>query len=363
MNASQESPNLDFLRSAAVLFVVGVHVLFVHEQRHSQYVNGLGIFHSIGQWGVLIFFVHTSLVLMLSLERQRLRWPGKPSYIPFLTRRLFRIFPLSIVVVLFVTILKLPVAYLTGGRFMAAHLRWEGIAFNLLLLQNLTHTDSVIVPLWSLPYEMQMYLFLPLLFVLICSPRYAWSIPCLWCAAVFFGSHGGWVERNGIPDLIIYVPCFIAGVIAYKLTKTWNLHLPAALWPLVLGILTLWYLMNPTPQRAWYSCAILAIAIPQFKEMTNRTICKIAQTIARYSYGIYLVHFICIWLAFQAFDSVSAWQRWAILPTTLSILSYLIYHLVEKPMIRRGERVSSVLRDWLGSASTFDYTVEGAVER
>jgi peptidoglycan/LPS O-acetylase OafA/YrhL len=308
----------------------------------------LHILHSIGQWGVLIFFVHTSLVLMLSLERQWLRWPGKPTYIPLLIRRLFRIFPLSIVIVLFVIILKLPVAYLTSGRFMAAHLGWEGDACNLLLLQNLTHTDSVIAPLWTLPYEMQTYLFLPLLFFLVRSARYAWSIPCLWGATVFLDTHGGWLQRHDIPDLIIYVPCFIAGVIAYKLTKTRTLRLPAVLGPLVLGALTYWYLVQPTPQRAWYSCVMLAIAIPQFKEIENRTVCKIVQTIARYSYGIYLVHFICVWLAFQAIHGLSGWDRSAILLATVSIFTYLLYHLVEKPMIRQGERVASAFRGWLG---------------
>jgi peptidoglycan/LPS O-acetylase OafA/YrhL len=231
MDAFQESPNLDLLRSFAVLFVVGFHVLYLFEHRHSRYAIRLRLFHSIGHWGVLIFFVHTSLVLMFSLERQELRFPGKPTYIPFLTRRVFRIYPLSIAIVLLVTLSKLPVAYLTDGKLMAAYLQVGGVLSNLLLLQNLTHADSVIIPLWSLPYEMQMYLLLPPLFFLVRSTRHFWSIPLLWAAAAFFGSHGGWLERNGIPDFIIYVPCFLSGIVAYKLTKTWSLRLPAFLWP------------------------------------------------------------------------------------------------------------------------------------
>src|SRR5579863_866318 len=149
MDFRQESPNLDFLRSVAVLFVLCFHVLFLFEHRHSPYVARLGFFHSIGHWGVLIFFVHTSLVLMLSLERQQTRFPGKPSYLPFLVRRVFRIFPLSIFIVVIVTALALPVGQIAGGRFEAVHLRWTGIVSNLLLTQNLSHTDSVLVPLWS----------------------------------------------------------------------------------------------------------------------------------------------------------------------------------------------------------------------
>jgi peptidoglycan/LPS O-acetylase OafA/YrhL len=349
MNASQESPNLDFLRSAAVLFVLGFHVLYLFEQRHSPYTARLGRLHSIGNWGVLIFFVHTSLVLMFSLERQRLRFPGKPSYVPFVAKRIFRIFPLSIAIVLLVTIFNLPVAYVVGGQFMAAHLHWEGIASNLLLLQDLSHTDSVIVPLWSLPYEMQMYLILPLLFFLAYSKRYTWTIPLLWGVAVFLGRHSGGLERHGVPDLIVYIPCFLAGIVAYELTKTRSLNLPAFLWPGALGLITWFYLENSTPQRGWFSCLMLGIAIPQFQEMTNHASGTIFHVIARYSYGIYLVHFICIWLAFQEITGIPPWLRWMILLATVSGLPYLFYRFLEKPMIHHGEKVADVLRGWLPS--------------
>jgi peptidoglycan/LPS O-acetylase OafA/YrhL len=192
MNTSTDSPNLDFLRSAAVLFVLGFHVLLLFEQRHSPYVKRLGIFHSLGHWGVLIFFVHTSLVLMFSLERQHLHFPGEPSYLPFLTRRVFRVFPLSVFIVLLVTVFRLPVGSLTKGIFEPAHLGWGGIVSNLLLLQNLSHTDSVIVPLWSLPHEMQMYLFLPFLFLLVWRTGRAW--PILLCGQSLFS----WADTTSV---------------------------------------------------------------------------------------------------------------------------------------------------------------------
>ena len=59
-----DSANLDFLRAAAVTFVLVFHLaLFFQKKRF-----GLD---EIGHWGVLIFFVHTSLVLMFSLRRQK----------------------------------------------------------------------------------------------------------------------------------------------------------------------------------------------------------------------------------------------------------------------------------------------------
>ncbi len=347
VDASRESPNLDFLRSAAVLFVVGFHVLLLFEHRHSPYVKQLGIFHSIGHWGVLIFFVHTSLVLMFSLERQQLRFPGKPAYVFFLIKRVFRIYPLSMFVVLLVVILKLPVGDLTSGRFESANLHWTGIVSNLFLIQNLSHTDSVIVPLWSLPYEMQMYLFLPTLFLLVYFTRRAWPVLLLWAIAVFVGRYAGALEKRGIPDFIIYVPCFLSGIVAYRLTKTWRMKLPSLLWPLALSLLAFLYLRNPYYQNAWYCCLLLGIAIPQFKEMTNPFARRIFQVIARYSYGIYLMHFICIWLAFQAVGGIPEWSRWVILLVTVSVCPYLLYHLLEEPMIRTGEKVAAKFRTCL----------------
>src|SRR5579864_4746600 len=60
-----DSPNLDLLRATAVFCVVLSHVAVFEGRAYLGPLNlqGLGIF------GVLIFFVHTCLVLMLSLER------------------------------------------------------------------------------------------------------------------------------------------------------------------------------------------------------------------------------------------------------------------------------------------------------
>ena len=63
---SADDSNLDFLRAVAVLIVVVAHVTYFFGILRLGSLDLL----PIGFWGVLIFFVHTSLVLMLSLERQ-----------------------------------------------------------------------------------------------------------------------------------------------------------------------------------------------------------------------------------------------------------------------------------------------------
>ncbi len=61
-----DSPNLDFLRANAVLMVLVFHVLGFFGIRRA----GPFDLEAMGLLGVLLFFVHTGFVLMLSLERQ-----------------------------------------------------------------------------------------------------------------------------------------------------------------------------------------------------------------------------------------------------------------------------------------------------
>src|SRR5918996_4625319 len=95
---SQESANLDMLRSVAVLLVFGSHLLVAFGLPWQGTVIG-----DLGHLGVMAFFVHTSLVLMMSLARLQ---EGPGSIVGrFYIRRAFRIYPLAIVTVLTVVTL------------------------------------------------------------------------------------------------------------------------------------------------------------------------------------------------------------------------------------------------------------------
>ncbi|HEY4054343.1 MAG TPA: acyltransferase family protein, partial [Terriglobales bacterium] len=132
-------PNLDLLRALAVLFVLFDHSATALGFRGAGFVR----FEWLGRAGVLFFFVHTCCVLMMSLERDS-------NLIRFYVRRAFRIYPLSIAAVL----CAIPVVSLHP---------WEWIS-NLGLIQNLTFARDSFGSIWSLPLEVQMYLFLPFIF-------------------------------------------------------------------------------------------------------------------------------------------------------------------------------------------------------
>jgi len=334
----QQDRNLDLLRATAVLMVVVFHVLL-----SLGLVGGrLGWLMGLGRWAVLIFFVHTSLVLMFSLERQAATAaPGWRHYLAFLLRRCFRLLPLSTVVIAAVVALDLPVASVHHGHFAAVHPGIGGILANVFLVQNLTGTDSVMGTLWSLPFEMQMYLALPFAYV-IAVQRAGWrSMLAIWAAAAITSAvTTRWLHHL---DFLSYVPCFLPGVMAFALHRRPHARRPATQFPIMLAALTAIYVMTRVEPVAWLACLALGCAIPLFEDMPAGRLWRACHLVARYSYGIYLTHFILIWVFFVRLAALPATLRWIGFVAAAAIVPVVLYHLVEEPFIRRGNRLASAV--------------------
>src|ERR1700757_2677137 len=121
---------------------------------------------TLGGLGVLLFFVHTSLVLMQSLERE----PGAAG---FYVRRIFRIYPLAIAAIFLVIVFRIPQASISVGHFAGFHPDFGDMVSNLALMQSFSMRAPVLGPTWRLSYELQMYVLLPVLFALVTSLRRA----------------------------------------------------------------------------------------------------------------------------------------------------------------------------------------------
>lgn len=209
---------------------------------------------------------------------------------------------------------------------------------NVFLIQNLTGSPSVTPVLWSLPYELQMYLFLPTLFTVASAEQSWFRIVVLWCAFVAL-TLLLWRFRMGF-HLIKFVPCFLSGVLAYCLRntlRTWPafplflcVGAAAAVFPLLVG------LGLSATVLSWVMCPILGMIIPKCRELETRWLQRCGETIARYSYSIYLVHVPILYLSFSYLDALPWFASWALFIGGVALASYLGYHVVEKPGIAYG---------------------------
>ena len=342
-----ESVNLDLLRSVAVLLVLIDH--FAISAGISKTSNAFGAF---GRLGVLLFFVHTSLVLMMSLERSRLE--GRPREVfAFYVRRALRIYPLSLVCVCAVIVARVPFMPLSNPVPLTPGV----VVSNLLLIQNLTRQHDVIGPLWSLPLEIQMYLCLPFLYLL--AVKYGVrGVLCFEAAAVVLFRARYWAIAHAIPgaaalDILEFVPCFGAGILAYAVLNRSRAAdrrpIPGILWlPALAAVLAAYLLVHNlwpsprfhVPRREWTTCVAVGILIPLFREISAGWLARAAAVVARYSYGIYLWQTVALWVGFEIFGQSMLAVRAAISIAALAILAWGSYQLVEHPGVRLGARLA-----------------------
>lgn len=342
--------NLDLLRSMAVLSVVAAHLwqscVVFHIYADNLFVSQF--LFNCSRMGVSFFFVHTCLVLMLSMHRA----PDAHRARNFLIRRAFRIYPLcwaAIFLALATGLTDLPESSLHA-------LGWRGILTNLLLVQNLYKSHgvpSILGPLWSLPWEVQMYLVLPFFFVVLRRFQWLGTVFLLWLGGFLLAVVGA---QPQVPRLggAIFLPMFIAGMVAYRLLIQQQLHkrrfaLPAWGWPLF--VLSLFVLApqligdreSYSPVSAAISactCFLVGLAIPSFYELTSGWIVRPAEQIAKYSYGVYLLHVPAIVFCFRFFPGLPIALKVAASLALTALLSFVSFHVIEDPLIRMGKRLT-----------------------
>ena len=334
---------LDFMRALCTLVVVATHYLGM--TGHFPSVMG-----GLPRVAVLMFFVHTSFVLMLSLERQEIKSPDKLWW-RFMVRRFFRVFPLTSLVLAAIIVFRIP-SQMVPPSFHFLHLGVVGIVSNFLLTMNLTGSDSLLSPMWSLPYEFQLYFVLPALFLLVKRWQSAAPVFALWCVTLALALLQPLIPNGGRLDVLEFAPCFVAGILCFKLSKTVEATMPFAVWPLLLipGFMLI-FIFPPTPKNwpvAWIACFLMAITVPFIRQTRNGLIRDLSHWIARHSFAIYLAHYFCLWLAFRSNHFV--WPaQWTIFIATIVLLPVAMYRLIEYPMIRLGVKLSTAQSAAVGS--------------
>lgn len=326
--ASPDLPNLDLLRAIAVLIVLGAHL-------GARFGIRSG---SLAHYGVLIFFVHTSMVLMMSMERSGL-W-GRDLFSNFYIRRFFRIYPLSIVCVLAVVVFKVPVeSFLRFHPFETSTI-WSNFG----LVMNFTGAQVVLAPLWSLPYEIDMYLVLPLFYLLVSRAQVTGMTGILYFGSVMLAA-SYWLCKYPPIDFLLYLPCFVSGVVAYLGLKRVNPRYPGWCWIVcIFGTAAIYVALHrislsiavPDQPARWLVTGALGFVLPRFRQLPPM---KWAHLTAKYSYGIYLFHMIAIWCGFTVLASYPLVVRVVVFVAMMYVIPVVMFAILEDPFIRLGKRL------------------------
>jgi len=316
--AQDADRNLDILRAIAVLAVLVFHSIAP--------MGGSVDLVSLGHFGVLIFFVHTARVLMSSMERIH----GEKWVWRFYLRRVFRLYPLAAFFVFLTLLLRIPPAAMRSFVMPSTGV----IAANFLLIQNLwPASDSISIPMWSLPYEVQMYLALPLIFLAV---RRFGAQSAKWLLIVSLVLSAVDMCHARPPYLFAYAPCFLSGVLAYASQR--KATLPAWMWPCFLvGLYFAYRAIGGWSD--WLICMAIGWTLPMFRQFPAGAFASGAGLVARYSYGIYLSHMPLLWICFRWLHAGRVVQLTAF-ATAIVVVPVIVYHGLERPMIALGRRVS-----------------------
>jgi peptidoglycan/LPS O-acetylase OafA/YrhL len=321
-----EMPNLDLLRSIAVLLVAVEHTLIA---MHVFWISSWNIAW-VGVAGVFMFFVHTSLVLMWSLERN-------PQVLNFYIRRIFRIYPLAIVAILAIVVFRIPLLQNPQGDTFFRQPPIMNILSNLLLMQNLGWKGNILGVMWTLPLEVDMYFLLPFLFFFVRSNFKVWPLLCLWAASAAY-AHNSNTESS---LFTVCIPYFVPGVIAYVLFSKTRPRLSAYLMPIYVMALLFGFMVHPSWVTGWVFAVLLGMGITHFRQIRAKWLVVASHQLAKYSYGIYLAHLFSIAIGVNFFHGSNLVVRVAAIVLSLAVIAVASYHLIERPMIRFGARLAA----------------------
>lgn len=327
--STRDMQNLDLLRSLAVLLVFTDHLcMCLHFDRWRNWY-----FPDMGIAGVFMFFVHTSLVLMWSLER-------KPHTLDFYIRRVFRIYPLAVLALTIALATHLPVSQGTPPDFTFVYTRTTLAqkVLHYLLLQNLHNGNSIVGVMWTLPLEMQMYIFLPVLFFFVLRNFSLWPLLTMYvlgaltCLALFHPLD---------PNLVTVAPLFLPGIMAFVGFGRRRPRVAGWLLPVYLLVLLVGYMTHARLWTGWLLCLALGLGLPFFRQIRSRWLIESTHRIAKYSYGIYLSHVFIMVILWAYVPHLSNIVRLLLCAVATYAVSAALYRWIERPMILLGARVAA----------------------
>ena len=352
------------IRGSAIFMVLWWHlvVCITPEANLPLFIRKILDYSGITWSGVDLFFVLSGFLITNILLNAKNRYDGIFYFIHFFVRRFFRIFPAYLLLLL----LFISIKYSNFQTLVSNSNSTHPLFSYFLFIQNIYMSKFGFGPYflgatWSLAIEEQFYLFLPIfvyifsnrqlafffIFGILLAPIFRFFyldtvlgsfvlLPCRMDSlfvggsiALFYFNNYLNLSVNTIRRILIGSICFIAPTFVYL---KWKLNLQIGS-PLIHSLLSL-----------IYGIVILYVLSQNFT-LQNKYLKYIFIFFAKLSYPIYLFHEVILSLSHQfIFDSKPVNKDLnSLLVTIISLmttilLSFFIYKLVEKPIIKYGKK-------------------------
>lgn len=324
--------NFDCIRIAAALAVMVSHHYALTSQAEPSF---LGL-HSWGGVAVIIFFVISGYLVTSS-------WYNDPSALRFAQRRILRIWPALIVVVVVTAyglgawVTSLPLMEYWKHRATLEYLLSLKLNVHYVLpgvFENNPYARGVNGSLWTIPLEVRCYVFMAFAGLLgLMRIRSVWMILIaaylVWFMAIRNADVTGKVTYGS--ELSAY---FLAGSALYLLQPRWERHPVAWLTIALAGAAALW-------TGGWHHTALLVL-LPLLVLYVGTRSTAVVRRFGRWgdpSYGIYLIAFPAQQSVIHFFWPELGFYGTLALATAITItLAYASWHGIEKTALRLKPR-------------------------
>ncbi len=360
---------LDSLRGLAALAVFFSHALSMINLKDRPYASLIekSVLHIFwdGSAAVVLFFVLSGFVLALPYVGEK----EKPvDFIPFIIRRIFRIYPAYYAALAISILLKFYIFRMGGLNGLSAfmtqfwdwpneHLTWSSVVKHMIMIGPKYSMGQIDPIIWSLVVEMKVSLVFPFIIPVIRR------IKTLWVAAAFFVVFVVLYEITK-SDILSYIPLFILGGLIARFRQTlvdWFRKLPV--WVcLVIGavsivLYTFRYSVPELPHINYtrqnfvigFGVALIILLVISRQQLSSILSLAPLKYLGDISYSFYLLHFPILMtvtsLIYPGSKSVKA--PWVISLILSLSLPYLTYRWVERPFQEVGRTAAKMAKGLL----------------
>jgi peptidoglycan/LPS O-acetylase OafA/YrhL len=349
-------PEIDGLRFLAVFSVVVImHIPhYLDEMFYNNQILGNGYWNNFitaGGHGVDLFFVISGFILSLPFAKWRLNSGKKVSLKNYYLRRLTRLEPPYIIVLIILFIGHVWVLHQYSFNELLPHF-FASAAY---LHSIIYHSFSWVLPVaWSLEVEVQFYFLAPLFFLIFLIPS-AILRRIIYLIVIVFSSYY-WFDYWGIGNVFVFLRVFFIGILLTDLHCTKTILIKNSSLAFFIGLLSLagfffipsiYYEEGIVHYGVGYLVKMVCMFFLFHTILTNNGMKKIFSVefitiIGGMCYSIYLLHFAIIstagtFLLKVGFPMTNRFYfpLYALLFISLVlVLSAVYFVLVEKPFMR-----------------------------